>query len=145
MIFRQPFAQAWRQQQLLLRQVGSVALWHKTLCNGSVHFQPANLRIPVGALSGAGRYYSDRLLELRASQYEESLAGRKAMCDSRSWQSFSDCTGTLYSSTAPIAGPDNRASRLPLGRSPVRPCSALRHQDGGILYEDKFLRCLSAK
>src|SRR5712664_459950 len=62
MIFRQPFAQAWRQQQLLLRQIGSVALWHKTLCNGSVHFRPANLRIPVGALSGAGRYYSDRLL-----------------------------------------------------------------------------------
>src|SRR5258707_2104798 len=68
MIFRQPFAQAWRQQQLLLRQVGSVALWHKTLCNGSVHFRPANLRIPVGALSGAGRYYSDRLLESRISR-----------------------------------------------------------------------------
>src|SRR5712664_3605457 len=61
MIFRQPFAQAWRQQQLLLRQIGSVALWHKTLCHGSVHFRPANMRIPVGALSGAGRYYSDSL------------------------------------------------------------------------------------
>src|ERR1017187_4673695 len=44
-VFLQPGAEARRQQQVLLRNVGPVALWHKTLCTGSVPFVPQNLWI----------------------------------------------------------------------------------------------------
>src|SRR6266481_6662171 len=45
MLFRHPFAQARRQQQVLIGQIGSVALWHKALWPAFVLFVPSISRI----------------------------------------------------------------------------------------------------
>ena len=41
MTFRQPFLQAWRQQKVLIGEIGAVALRHKTLSTDSVLFVPS--------------------------------------------------------------------------------------------------------
>src|SRR5262245_59684737 len=75
MFFRYPFAQAGRQQQLLIGQVGSVALGHTTLWPNSVLFVPTISRISrTGSYVANDRLYLRPLSDLQA----RPIAGTQA-------------------------------------------------------------------